>query len=93
MKPQKKMKIKLKSNLLLIRKHKNTKFSVDMAVEENDEDKNLITGEILESQNDEFKTGETVIFGKYALLTLTLQGENFHVLEVDDVLGTADYKE
>ncbi len=87
------MKIKLRSNLLLINKHKNTKFSVDIAVEESDEDKSLITGEIIESSSDEFKKGETVIFGKYALLTLTLQGEDYYVLDVSDVIGTADYKE
>lgn len=87
------MKIKLKSNLLLIKKHKNTKLSVDMAIEENDEDKNLITGEVLESQSSVIAKGETVIFGRYALLTLALQGEDYHVLEVDDVIGTCDYKE
>lgn len=87
------MKIQLKSNLLLIRKHKNTKFSEDMAVTENDEDKNLITGEVLQSGTPNFNEGETVIFGKYALLTLTLQGEKYHVLDIDDVLGTTDYNE
>lgn len=87
------MKIKLKNSLLLIRKHKNTKLSVDMAIEENEEDKNLITGEVLESNSPNVTKGETVIFGRYALLTLALQGEDYHVLEVDDVLGTCDYKE
>ena len=87
------MEIKLKSNLLLIKKHKNTGLIVDMAVEDSDEDKNLITGEIIESNTEEFKKGETVIFGKYAVLTLKLKGEDFHILEVTDVLGTSEYKE
>ena len=87
------MKIQLKSNLLLIKKHKNTRLVVDMAVEDNDEDKDLITGEVLESGTDEFKVGETVIFGKYAILTLTLQGEAYNILETTDALGVVDYKE
>ena len=87
------MKINLKSNLLLIKKHKNTGLVVDMAVEDTDEDKNLITGEIIESNTKDFSKGETVIFGKYAILTLKLKGEDFHILEVSDVLGTAEYKE
>ena len=89
------MKINLKNNLLLIRKHKNTKFTVDMAVEENDEDKNLITGEVLEigSNLDKGFVGTTVIFGRYALLTLKLQGEDYHALDIDDVIGDCDYKE
>jgi len=87
------MEITLKKNLLLIKKHKNTKFSVDMAVEENDEDKSLITGEVIDSNNEEFKKGETAIFGKYALLELTLSGETYHILDVADVIGTCNYKE
>lgn len=87
------MEIRLKESLLLIKKHKNTKFSVDIAVDESDEDKKLITGEVLSDNNNYYKKGETVIFGKYALLTLMLQGEDYYVLEEDDVLGTCDYKE
>ena len=64
-----------------------------MAVEENDEDKNLITGEVLQSSNEDFKEGTTVVYGRYALLALTLQGENYFILDVDDVLGVCDYKE
>jgi len=87
------MEIKLKDNLLLIRKHKNTRFAVDMAVEDSDEDKNLITGEVIESSSDTFKKGETVIFGKYAVLTLILQGEDYHILDTDDVIGVTTYRE
>jgi co-chaperonin GroES (HSP10) len=87
------MEIQLRNNLLLIKKHKNTKFSEDMVVEENDEDKNLITGEVMNAADGDFKKGDTVIFGKYALLTLMLQGEKYHVLETADVIGTCDYRE
>ena len=83
------MKIKLKSNLLLIKKHKSSKLAVDMAIEDNDEDKGLITGEVLDGEGK----GDTVIFGKYSLLTFTLQGEDYNVLDKDDVLGTCDYRE
>ena len=87
------MEIKLKDSLLLIRKHKNTKFAVDMVVEDNDEDKKLITGEVLASENDKFKEGETIIFGKYAILSLALKGEDYNIIDVDDVLGTCSYTE
>jgi co-chaperonin GroES (HSP10) len=87
------MKINLKKGLLLIKKHKNTKFSVDIAVEENEEDKNLITGEVLNEGSALYEKGDTVIFGKYAFLTLTLKGDQYHILEEDDVLGTTEYKE
>jgi len=87
------MKIELKSNLLAIKKHKNTGLAVDMAIEESDEDKSLITGEVLQSNNEQYKVGDTVIFGKYAILKLKLKGEDFFILDVDDVLGTTNYKE
>lgn len=70
-----------------------------MAVEENDEDKNLITGEVINTPIKQmdidplYRNGDTVIFGRYALLTLTLQGEEFHVLDIDDIIGTCNYKE
>lgn len=86
------MKVEPKSGLLLIKKHKNTRFSVDMAVTENDEDKRLITGEVLFDKDGEY-TGQTVIFGKYAILDLTIQGEDFHILDKEDMIGTCDYKE
>lgn len=84
------MNIKPKDGLLLIQKHKNTQLSVDIAVEENDEDKRLITGTVL--SDGELK-GETVIFGKYAILNLTIQGVDYYLLDEEDVVGLCDYKE
>lgn len=87
------MQVKLKSNLLLIRKHTKTGLTVDMELEESDEDKGLVTGEVLASEDAEYPVGTTVIYGRYALLSFALQGEDFFVLAVDDVIGTSDYKE
>lgn len=87
------MEIKLKNNLLLIKKHKNTKLAADMVVEESEEDKKLITGEILQSGSTSYNVGETVIFGKYALLCLTLKGVDYYILDVDDVIGVCNYFE
>jgi len=61
-----------------------------MAIDEMDEDKTLITGEVL-SKGDRFK--KTVIFGKYAVYKLTVQGEDFFLLDEQDVIGECDYKE
>lgn len=88
------MNIKPKEGVLLIRKHKQTKLKADIAVEENDEDKTLLTGEVLEAgEGFTALEGKTIIFGKYALLTLVLKGNEYHLISGDDVVGTCDYKE
>ena len=84
------MKIEPKDGILLIRKHTKTALKHDIAVEEADEDKRLITGLVL--SKGELK-GKTVIFGKYAVYKLAIQGEDYYLLDVADVLGTCDYKE
>lgn len=87
------MEIILRSNLLLIKKHKNTKLSADIVVEESEEDKKLITGEVLQSGSTDYKVGTTVIFGKYALLCLTLKGVDYYTIDVEDVIGVTSYTE
>lgn len=62
-------------------------------MEEDDDDKRLITGEILAGHVDDCKIGDTVIFGRYAIYSLTIQGENFYLIDKDDILGKCDYKE
>ena len=86
------MKINPKKGILLIKKHKKSQIKADMVVEEMDEDKRLITGEVLSNDSD-YKKGTTIIFGKYAIFPLTLQGEEFYFLDKDDVIGICDYKE
>ena len=81
--------IEPKEGILLIKKHKNTALKADIAIEESDEDKMLITGEVVKGS----LKGKTVIFGKYSLFGLTLQGEKFYFLDEDDVIGVCDYKE
>lgn len=87
------MKIQPRSNLLIIRKHKMTQLKADIAVGDNDEDKRLITGEILDSGSKDFVVGETAIFGRYALLNLRLKGEDHYFLDIEDVVGVTDYHE
>lgn len=88
------MKITPRNDLILVKKHKNTKLHADIVVAESSEDKRLITGEILDAgQAVQYEAGETIIFGKYAVLTLTIQGENFEFIAIDDIVGTCDYKE
>jgi len=77
----------------LIKKHQRTALKQDIAIEESDDDKRLITGEVVAGKEKDFPKGTTVIFGKYALYKLTVQGEDFYILDVKDVLGTCDYKE
>lgn len=83
------MNIKPKEGILLIKKHKNTKLSADIILDESDDDKSLITGEVLVGE----RAGETVIFGKYAVFKLTIQGEDHYLLDEEDVIGTCSYKE
>ncbi len=87
------MKIKPRRNLLVIRKHKMTQLKADIAVGDDDEDKRLITGEVLSSGVKDIKVGTTIIYGKYALLNLRLKGEDHYFLDADDVVGFCDYLE
>jgi co-chaperonin GroES (HSP10) len=89
------MKIKPKKNILLLKKHektaaiKNSKIILD----NNDADKRLITGTVLSDNSTEYKKGETIIFGKYALNQLTVEGQDYFLINEEDILGTCDYKE
>lgn len=82
-----------KKSILLIKKHKNTQLKADIVIEQTDNDKSLITGEVLSESSELYPKGTNVIFGKYSLFGLILQGENYYFLSVDDVIGTTDYKE
>ena len=81
-----------KEGILLIKKHKNTQLKSDIVVEETDNDKSLITGEVLKG-NKLYPKDSTVIFGKYSLFGLVLQGEKYYFLDAGDVIGICSYKE
>jgi len=86
--------VKPKKGILLIKKHTQTALKADIATIEDTGDKRLITGEVVSSFKDsEFPKGSTVVFGKYALFPLTLQGENYNLLDEKDVIATCDYRE
>ena len=87
------MKIHPRTGLVLIKKHLKTALKADIAVEESDDDKRLSTGEVISGKEADYPKGTTVIFGKYALYKLTVQGEDYFLLDAEDVLGTCDYKE
>ena len=86
------MKIEPKKGILLVKKHKRTQIKADMILDETDEDKRLITAEVL-LDGQIYKKGTTIIFGKYALFPLTLQGEDYYFLDKNDVIAVCDYKE
>lgn len=87
------MKIKPKRGILLVKKHNQTALKSDIVVnEDEDRDKRLITGEVL-NDGYKYKQGATVIFGRYALYKLTLKGEDFYFLDEEDVIGECNYKE
>lgn len=87
------MTITPKKGILLIKKHKHSHIKADMIVEETDEDKRLITGQVLTYGNKDYPFDTTIIFGKYALFPLTLQGEDFFFIDANDIIGVCDYKE
>ena len=82
------MKIEVKEGILLIKKHKNTSVKADIAIND-DEEKKLITGEILKGENK----GKTAIFGKYAILDLNLKGEIYSFIDITDIIGYCSYHE
>lgn len=86
------MMINPRPGLVLIKKHQRTALKENIIVEDNDDDKVLMTGEIIAGKSD-YKVGNTVIFGRYALYKLTIKGENYFLLDEEDILGTCTYKE
>lgn len=86
------MNIQPKEGILLIKKHTQTAYKADMIVVEDNEDKRLITGEIIAGEGN-YKIGDTIIFGRYALYQLTIQNEDYYLLDEEDVVGICDYKE
>lgn len=87
------MQIETRGDVLLVRKHKNTQLTSDIVIEEVDNDKNLITGEVLSEDCEHFTKGTTIIFGKYALYKLVLRGEDFYFISKEDVIAKCDYTE
>jgi len=81
-----------KEGILLIKKHKQTAYKTDMAIVDDEQDRRLITGEVI-SGTSNFKKGSTVIFGKYALYQLTIRGVDYFLLDEQDVVGICDYRE
>jgi len=82
-----------KKGILLIRKHKKSQIKADIVVEESEEDKRLITGEVLSDNDENYKKGTSIIFGKYSIFPLTFQGEDFFFIDKEDIIGITDYHE
>lgn len=87
------MQLQPKAGILAVLKHKRTSLKADITVEETDEDKSLITGEVLSDNSETYKKGDTVVFGKYAIYKLVVQGEEYFLLDEEDVIATCDYQE
>lgn len=87
------MTIKPKEGILLIKKHSKTALKSDIITIDSENDRRLITGEIMSDNSKVYNKGEVVIFGKYAVYLLTLKGDDFYFLDEEDVIGTSNYKE
>lgn len=81
-----------KKGILLVKKNKNTQLKSDIIVEETDNDKALITGEVIVGDEPRYKEGDLVVFGKYSLFNLVLQGENYYFIDSEDILATYEDK-
>lgn len=84
--------LKPRLNILLIKKHKNTALHQDIAIEELDNDKALITAEVIKG-NEDYPDGTGIVIGKYAIFKLVLKGEDYYFCHIDDVISTTSYKE
>ena len=82
-----------KQGILLVKKHKRTQIKADIVIEESEEDKRLITGEVISDGDTDYPQKTSIIFGKYALFPLTIQGEDYYFIDKGDVIATTDYKE
>lgn len=87
------MQIKPAEGLLLIKKHKNTSLKVDIVIEDTDNDKKLITGEVISEGSKLYPKQTSVVFGKYSIFELLLQGEKFYFIDEKDILATTNYIE
>lgn len=83
------MTIQPSKNMLLIRRHEKIHLSSDIEIPEDDGDKRLVTGEVLNA-NDAGYIGKVVVFGKYATLKLTIKGEDFFFVDSEDVVALVD---
>lgn len=82
-----------KKGILLIKKHTKTALKSDIITVDDENDRRLITGEVLSDNSDNYKKGDVVVFGKYAIYQLTLKGEDFFFLDEEDVIAKCNYKE
>ena len=87
------MTIKPKQGVLVIKKYKKAQIKADIIMEEMEEDKRLIVGEVVSVEDGDYPAGTAVIFGKYAIYPLTLQGEDYYFLDKNDVVAVTDYHE
>ena len=81
--------IKPRDGVILVRVHKKTNLSADIYINEDEDDRKLITGEVLEGDH----IGETAIFGKYATLNLDIKGVVYSFIDVNDIIGYTSYRE
>ncbi len=81
------MQILPKSGLLLVSKNQNTEIDSDMYIPQTDDNKKLITCNIIEG-TETYPKDTVVITGVYSLYQLVYKGEDYFFLDQDDVIGT-----
>ena len=72
-------------DILLVQKE-NKQYKADIAIDEDEEDKRLITGVVLAGEG--YEKGKHVVFGKYALYKLTYESQDYFFLSKEDVIAT-----
>lgn len=82
------MNIKTKPGLLLVSKNEDKELSSLMVVTENEDDKNLFTCKVEQSENPMFVVWSIVVVGRYSLFKLNYAGETVYFVEEEDILGT-----
>jgi len=53
------------------------------------DERSLIAGQIIEtSDQDNWKNGTKIVFGRYSIATFKYKGEEYHFLPIEDIIGT-----
>ncbi len=85
--------IPLGQRLLVKAKEEEAKTASGIIIPDNAKEKPLqaevkaVSKELTEDDNCDLKEGDTIVFAKYSGTEITVEGEEFLVLNCDDVLG------
>ena len=83
------------NQVLLVKLMSFQKSKVDITTTEEDSERSLILGEVVEvsiesdghPSSNKFKKGDIVVFGKYAYETFKFEGEDHYFVREDDIIA------